>query len=61
MKIVDRLQQMNNIHITVKESLQVGASKLSRQCEMSVYTQNTIPIACGHENYMKIETIKFLF
>ena len=30
MKIVDRLQQMNNIHITVKESLQVGASKLSR-------------------------------
>ena len=44
MKIVDRLQQMNNIHITVKESLQVGVNKLflSRGSVYSVYILRNI-------------------
>ena len=44
MKIVDRLQQMNNIHITVKESLQVGVNKLflSRGSVYSVYILHNI-------------------
>lgn len=77
MKIVDRLQQMNNIHITVKESLQVGVNKLflsrgsvysvyilhniQRGAVYTLYTYYTIPTSCSCGYYMKIETKNLCF